>query len=86
VVITGIDAIADTIFKTTGYDIRTAMPNPTTTLDAGNVGGVSAQGQQAQTINNNSTVDVTIKVEVRMECQLKEVSEALRTQEFNNNL
>ena len=86
IVTKGIDGIAELILQSYGYDIRKALPNPTTNIEQGQVGGVSAQGQQTQTINNNSTVDVTIKVEVPTGMSTQDVSEALRTQEIQQQL
>ena len=81
----GFDGLANFIMENTGYDIRAALPNPPTTVEQGQVGGAT-QGQQAQTINNNSTVDVNIKLEVPPGMSVQDVSEALRTQEIQQQL
>lgn len=86
IVLAGFNGLANVIMEKTGVDIRAALPNPPTTVEQGQVGGATSQGQQTQTINNNSTVDVTIKVEVPSGMSTQEVSEALRTQEIQQQL
>lgn len=82
----GFEGMADFILEQTGYDIRGALPNAPTTLDSGQVGGTTTQPQQTQNINNNSTVDVTIKVEVPPGLSEKEVKDALGTVEIQQQV
>ena len=77
IVLAGFNGLANVIMEKTGVDIRAALPNLPTTVEQGQVGGAAAQGQQTQTINNNSTVDVNIKLEVPPGMSTQEVLDAL---------
>ena len=82
----GFDGMASFILEQTGYDIKAALPNVPTTIEPGQVGGAASQGGQTQNINNNSTVDVTIKVEVPPGLSEKEVKDALGTVEIQQQV
>lgn len=86
VITQGFNALSDYILEETGYDIRGALPNVPTTLDSGQAGGAAAKSQQTQNINNNSTVDVTIRLEVPPGLSEKEVKDALGTVEIQQQV
>lgn len=85
VITQGFNALADYIFEETGVNIKGAIPMTPTTSEQGQA--VSGnQTQQTQNINNNSTVDVTIRLEVPPGLSEKEVKEALGTTEIQQQV
>lgn len=79
VITQGFNALADYIFEETGVNIMGTIPMTPTTSEQGQAVSGKQTQNTTKNINNNSTVDVTIRVEVPPGLSEKEVEEALGT-------